>query len=100
MQEEQLVAFFKKAKTRGGVAWKVEHTQKDSSGEITHISGYVEEFEDNQVVKIPMVWNVRGGAVYHVLLKYDLIVEDPIYYGNQELQDAPHDPVEGNPPQN
>lgn len=92
MQEQDLIAFLQKAKTRGGVVWKVEFIQKDSFGEITNMAGYVEEFEKNEVVTIPMVWNIRGGAIYHVLLKYDLIEEHPLHYGDP-LQDAQHEPL-------
>ncbi len=94
MQEAQIIDFLKKAKTRGGVAWKVEFIHKDAGGEISHLAGHVEEFENNEVKTIPMVWNIRGGAIYHVLLRYDLIEELPIHYGEQ-LQEAEHEPLEG-----
>lgn len=94
MQETELIAFLKKAKTRGGVVWKVETLEKDSAGRIVMMKGYVNEMESFEEVRMAMYWNPTGIAVSSTPLRYDLIEELGISYGNQE-GDATHEP----PPQ-
>lgn len=100
MQEENIIAFLQKAKTRGGFTFLVEFLEKDSSGKIAMLKGYVNEMADSAEVKIPMYWYISGVAVSSTPLKYDLIEVVGINYG-QQGGDATHEPPpnEPNPPQ-
>ena len=96
MEETQLLAFLKKARTMSGVAFKVEFIEKDASGNAKYLSGFIIEQRNSEEIFTPMRWNVLGVAINALPFQYDLIELQYIDYsgGNQahviDNQDSPN----------